>query len=276
MVRRELKPKKGQPLMYVALLVLAVTTMILLRRCGNASGVADGITHSGGDTIDVAIEYSPTICYTYADTLGGFDYDLWRLIASQQHRAVKFHPIVTLHDALQYLEQGKVDVLVAQFPVTKENREYLLFSDEVYIDRQVLVQRKKADGAVDIKTQLDLAGDTVYVVKGSPMKERIINLSNEIGDSIYVKEDPLYGPEQLFLQVASGEIRYAVINRRIAEVLAKQYEDVDISTSISFSQIQAWALAKGNEPMQRDINAWLKAAKSSPLFKELQQRYGVQ
>lgn len=263
-------------MVYLVMLAIAIFAMVAIRHCSGGDAESSGLTKSGGDTIDVAIEYSPLMCYTYADTLGGFNYDLIRMLAAQHNRAVKFHPVVTLQDALRYLEQGRVDMLVAQFPVTKENRNRLLFTDEVYIDRQVLLQRRLADGTVAVKTQLDLAGDTVYVVEGSPMKERILNLSNEIGDSIYVKEEPLYGPEQLFLQVAGGEIEYAVVNRRIAESLIGNYPAVDISTSISFSQIQAWALAKGSEKMLGEINQWLRGAKNTAQYKELLQRYGMQ
>ena len=273
MINKALKPKKGQPMVYVVLLIVVIATMLSLRRCGGNESHSGRLQQSGGDTIDVAIEYSPMMCYTYADTLGGFNYDLLRMLAKRYTLPMKFHPVVTLKDALEALENGRVDVLVAQFPVTKENRQRLLFTDEVYIDRQVLVQKKRPDGSVAITTQLDLAGDTVYVVKGSPMKERISNLSREIGDSIFVKEDPVYGPEQLFLQVATGEIAYAVINRRIALDLAKRYTDVDISTSISFSQIQAWAFAKNNTELQRSFNLWLKESKSTAEFQQLLERY---
>ncbi|MGN0213660.1 MAG: transporter substrate-binding domain-containing protein [Muribaculaceae bacterium] len=268
-----MKPKKGQPMVYVALLVVVIAAMIGLRHCGDGGVRSGSLQQSGGDTIDVAIEYSPMMCYTYANTLGGFNYDLLRMLSTHFGRPMKFHPVVTLNDALDALEKGGVDVLVAQFPVTKENRLRLLFTDEVYIDKQVLVQKKRDDGSVAIATQLDLAGDTVYVVKGSPMKERISNLSREIGDSIFVKEEPLYGPEQLFLQVATGEIAYAVINRRIALDLAKRYENVDISTSISFSQIQAWAFAKQNVELQQTFNSWLKAIKETPQYDALLDRY---
>ncbi|MGM9811447.1 MAG: transporter substrate-binding domain-containing protein [Muribaculaceae bacterium] len=268
-----MKPKKGQPMVYVVLLIVVIATMLSLRRCGDKDLHIGRLQQSGGDTIDVAIEYSPMMCYTYADTLGGFNYDLLRILSKRYAVPMKFHPMVTLKDALEALENGRVDVLVAQFPVTKENRLRLLFTDEVYIDRQVLVQKKRPDGSVAITTQLDLAGDTVYVVKGSPMKERISNLSREIGDSIFVKEELVYGPEQLFLQVATGEIAYAVINRRIALDLAKRYEDVDISTSISFSQIQAWAFAKNNAELQQNFNLWLKESKTTAEFQQLLERY---
>ena len=272
-MREPVKLKKGQPLVYLVLLVVAVAMMAMLRHCAGSGATNTSERPADDDTIRVAIEYSPLMCYTYADTLGGFNYDLIRLISHRVGRPVKFYPVVALHKAVDELEAGKVDMIVAQFPVTKENREKLLFSDEVYIDKQVLVQRKDSLGQVKIKNQLYLAGATVHVVMDSPMKNRIANLSQEIGDTIYVAEDELYGPEQLFLQVATGEIDYAVINGRIAHNMAQNYKNVDVITSISFSQIQAWAFRIDNTELQASVNTWLSEVKQTSEYKHLLARY---
>ena len=52
---------------------------------------------SSGDTLDIAIEYSPVTYYTYEDTLGGYNYDLLRMMSDSAGCPMKFHP-VTLHD----------------------------------------------------------------------------------------------------------------------------------------------------------------------------------
>lgn len=87
------------------------------------------------------------------------------------------------------------------------------------MNKQVLVQRKLEnvpDSSLFIKSQLDLAGKTLHVVKGSPSILRIRNLGNEIGDTIYVEEIEKYGPEQLIALVAHGDIDYAVCDESIA------------------------------------------------------------
>ena len=66
-----LKPKMT---VYVGLLVVAVGMMVWLNRCSQAA--PDGFVKSQGDTLDVAIEYSPLSLYTYDDTLGGFNQHL--------------------------------------------------------------------------------------------------------------------------------------------------------------------------------------------------------
>ena len=268
------QPKKGNPMIYVVLLVIIISLMVVLKNCsGQASSVADGSGH--GDTLMVAIEYSPLSCYTYNDTLGGFCYDAVRLMAVQAHREVKFCPLVTLGDALGDLNGGRYDMLIAQFPVTKENREEYLFSDELYLDRQVLVQRTDSAGNVNVKTQLDLAGKTLWVVKGSPMRDRIESLAREIGDSIMVAEDAVYGPEQLFMRVATGEIDYAVINETVARSLAPKYSRVNIDTDISFTQFQSIIIKKGNQALCDSVNTWLKAIKTMPQFHALEERYNL-
>lgn len=276
MLQQLTQPKKWLPWFYMALLAMTIVVMAMLHKCAGQQGTTTA-RHSGGDTIDVAIEYSPTSYYTYADTLGGFNYDLLRLIAQRSGRPMKFYPIVTLHVAQQQLNDGRFDLLVAQFPTTIENKNQYLFTQNVSIDRQVLVQRVVKQGQLAVKSQLDLAGKTVWVVKGSPMLQRVRGLSREIGDTIIVKSDPVYGPEQLFLKVASGEIDYAVINAHIAKQLAEQYKGkVDMSKDVSFSQFQGFALKRGNHKLCDWLNKHITAIKADTLYKSLATRYGIE
>lgn len=270
------QPKKMPIVLYAMLLVIAIAAMIALKHCSTERfAIADAGNASGGDTIDVAIEYSPLSYYTYDDTLGGFHYDLLRLIATQQQVHFKFHPIVTLQKAIDGLNKGQFDIMATQFPVTAANKQHYLFTDPVLLDRQVLVQRKDPKtGTVKVHSQLDLAGCTLHIVKGSPMKERIEGLSREIGSDIHIVVDDIYGPEQLFLQVASGEIDYAVINESIAASLAQQYNGtVDVTTAISFTQFQSWVLNKKNTALCDSLNSWLKQAQQSAPYDNLMTRY---
>ena len=243
--------------LYILLLVAVLALMAALRLCVPA-GSAPVPAHSGGDTIDVAIEYSPTYCYTYADTLGGFHYDMMRSVARKLRRPVKFHPLVSVQKAIADLNAGAFDIVIMQYPMTKENLEFLEFTNPVSLDRQILVQRKDSTGAVPAASQLSLARDTVWVVKDSPMKSRIQDLSHEIGDTIFVREDSAYGPEQLFLRVAAGEIKFAVINESIARSLAQEYPLVDFSTGISFTQYQPWICRKGNTALRDSLNKYIE------------------
>lgn len=265
---------KARLWVYFALLIIVVGAMYSLRRCDSCAFSYEDKA-SRGDTIDVAIEYSPMLLYSYDDTLGGFDYDLLREIARKHGVAMKFHPIVTLSAALDGLENGRYDLLVAGMPMTAEYREKYGFSNAVYIDKQVLVQlRDSVTGNCRVKTQLDLAGDTVWVVASSPVASRIHNLSREIGDTIYVEFEPLYAAEQLLMMVASKEIKQAVIGERVAKSMAEGYPMIDISTNVSFSQFHSWVLRKNDAVLLDSINVWINKEKlPGGSYDELVARY---
>lgn len=246
--------------------------MIMLRNCGSKNHILS-FKSNDNDTINVAIEYSPLYCYMYEDTLGGFNYDLLRLIANKHNLKIKYHPIVTLQKSLDDLEKGKYNILVAQLPFTTDFEGKYIFTQSIYLDRQVLVQKKDNNGKPTVNSQLDLAKKTLYVVKGSPAEYRIINLSREIGDSIYIKHEDLYGPEQLIIMVAKGEIKYAVVNEKVAKEIAKSYPSIDISTDISFTQFQSWLLNPKESKLKNNLNLWINEAKKTPEYEALIKRY---
>jgi ABC-type amino acid transport substrate-binding protein len=266
----ERKQYRRQMAFYVLLLAVVIACMVALSYCDKPVG-AVAATHSGGDTLDIAIEYSPMTYYTYDDTLGGFNYDMLRLVSREAGRPMKFHPIVTLEKGLEGLDTGLYDVLVAQFPITASSRAHYLFTDSIYIDRQVLVQRADARR---VKSQLQLAHDTVHVVRGSSMEERIASLGREIGDTIYVITEDTYGPEQLAMLVSTGEIKMAVINEFIARHMAEKLGNIDCSVSISLSQFQSWTLRHDNVALRDSLNAWVGRVKQhSAEYSALRQRY---
>ncbi len=261
--------KRGQMILYGTLLAVVVGCMVALSMCDKPK-VPEG-AHSGGDTLDVAIEYSPVTYYTYADTLGGYNYDLLRLMSAKSGRPMKFHPVVTLEKALDGLDGGQYDMVVAQFPMTARDKSRFAFTDPIYVDQQVLVQRRDSHA---IHSQLELAGDTVWVVKGSPMIERIASLSREIGDTIYVQVEELYGPEQLLMMVAGGDIRYAVVNRTIARAMTKRLPNLDRSVAISLSQFQSWMVSKRRQGLCDSLNMWHRQLRQdTAVLYGLQRRY---
>lgn len=248
--------------------------MWMLRTCSVAvpSAVTDD-KPSGSDTIDVAIDYGPMSLFTYDDTLGGFNYDLMRELAGREGLHVKFHPVTTPNQALVGLNAKIYDVIVSDLTVTLEDSGIVAFTDPVYLDKQVLVQRLAPDGKSAVKTQLDLAGREVWVVANSPSADRLHNLSGEIGDTIIVREDPTYGAEQLVLMVAVGDIPMAVVNEKTARRLAGDYSQLDVSTAVSFTQFQSWAVRKNDVALVDSINSMLQRFKATPAYDSLVKRY---
>ena len=226
------KLKIGNIIVYVVLLCLVILTMVSLHRCSKFSNSETKMESSGGDTIDVAIEYSPLSFYT------------------------------------------SYDVLAAELPVTADYKDRYSLLEPVLLDKRVLVQLKDSiTGEVPVKSQLDLAGDSVWIVDGSSVKDRIENLCKEIGDTVYVKSDPEYGSEYLFLMTALGETKQAVISEKVARAMVEEYPQVDVSTGISFNQFQSWVASNRRPELKDSLNKWIAEIKLTPEYTELERRY---
>lgn len=260
----------------VALLCLCLMVLFMLKQCSveqtNPYGIVEG--HSGGDTIDVAIEVSPLTYSLAGDTVSGLDYDMLRLMAEKIGRPVKFHPFAPLSFAMNGLEEGRFDMVVSSMSSTNELKSRFSMTNPLYIDRQVLVQLKEdADSLPPIVVQTDLAHDTVWVTRNSPFISRIRLLSDEIGDTIFVKEVDDYSSEHLFMLVAVGELPRAVVNDGIATKMAADYPLVDINTAISFSQFQSWALRKDSSELFDAVNDWIGEFKEEEEYDRLCRKY---
>jgi len=272
---KKLEKKRGsQALLLVVVLLCVLSLMTSLRHCSRPpSGTEKQRTASGGDTIDVAISYSPMTLYRYADTLGGFSYDMLRALSASHGFIFKYHPVTSMDQALDGLGDGLYDVVVADVAKTVDFDSGFAFTDEVYLDHQVLVQRRDSVGNVSVGSQLELAGKQVWVENSSPALLRLKHLAEEIGDTIFVRTVNDYNSEQLFLMTALGEIPMAVVNRLVAQKLSADYPQIDISTSISFTQFQSWLTRSADKSLIGKLNEAIKEFKSTDDYDILVERY---
>lgn len=259
-------------LIYVLLLVATGLVMGSIRTCSPSSLPMPRHGDSGGDTLDVAIIYGPLSYYMYADTLGGLNYDMIRIMARDMNRPVKFWPVVGINDGLTRLENGHYDML-ASLPSSFNFKSRFSCSESVFLDKLVLVQKVPAGSSPKIASALDLADDSVYVAADSPAKLRLDNLSHEIGRPINIIEEKSLSDELLCVKVASGDIRLAVVNEKTARNLAKEYPDLNFSSPVSFTQFQIWLSQRADTIFSEKVDNWLRDFKETPDYKTLNSRY---
>lgn len=268
-----LKLKKGHVVLYLVLMVLVLAVMMFTR---NIAGRGSAAASAAGtrDSLNVAIQISPVGVSTNGDSLSGFYYDMIRRMADREKLALKIDGFTQIANALDGLSDGRYDIVIADIPITKDLREKYLFTDPIYTDRQVLVQLiDSVTGRPHIKSQSDLRGDTVHIAAGSPLLPRLANLSKELGDTIYVVEDKFYGPEQMMLLTAIGQMKNVVVNEVAARNIAKDYPQLDMSVTLSFSQFQSWAVSPRRPQLLDSLNVWISRFKSTPEFSHLVDRY---
>lgn len=259
----------------VAVVVSAAALLALMKLCSSPAGTSSPeFLKSGGDTVDVAIEYSPVSMYYISDSLGGFNYDVLTAIASKSGIAVKIHPVTSVGQALAGLDEGLFDIVVADFPMTLDFQERYRFTQPVFIDRQVLLQHVDSVSQDSLVTSvLDLAGRHVWVSANTPIESRLRNLSSEIGDTIYVESTSEYGAEQLYLLTSAGEIPLSVVNERLAQALATDSDHMRIMTDVSFNQFQVWALRRDNNTLASQLDSLILDFKSTSEYDDLTRRY---
>lgn len=270
--------KKAKLLKYVVLgLIAAILATFLFKKEEKPEGhprdyaeiAAEGILHA-------ATEYNSISFYVDGDTLSGFHYELIEAFARDHGLQVAISPEMSFGKRLEGLAKGKYDVIAYAILATSELKDSLLLTTPIVLNKQVLVQRRpetSADSAMFVKSQLDLAGKMLHVVKGSPSKLRIQNLGNEIGDTIFISEIDKYGSEQLISLVAHGDIDYAVCDESIARAAADSMPQIDINTDISFTQFYSWGVSKQSPTLLDSLNTWLDRFKKEKEYKKIYRRY---
>jgi membrane-bound lytic murein transglycosylase MltF len=222
----------------------------------------------------VVTEYNSLSYFVNKDTISGFQYELANAFAKSKGLRLEIAPEMSFDKRLEGLSIGSYDIIAYDILVTSELKDSILLTSPIQLNKQVLVQRKiGTKEAPYIKSQLDLAHKILHVVKGSPSILRIRNLSNEIGDAIYIKEVEKYGSEQLMAMVAHGDISYAVCDKSIAYASIDSFPQLDIHTDISFTQFYSWGVSKKSPALLDTLNSWLKIFTKSKEYQRIYKKY---
>lgn len=266
------QPRRTTVIVYLLLLMLCIGMVLGLRNCSPRGVLVDRPLQGGsvGDTIDVAMLYSPLNYYIYDDTLGGYSYDLLREIARRESQPVNFVPVTSTADAMILLRQGKVDV-IASLPVNASAGENVLFTDSVYTDRLVAIFTLPKD-AQPYTSPFELARRNVHIDSETAAMLRLQNLQKEIGDTIYIsRHDDLSG-ELIAMKVAAGEFGFGVINDKVAKDMQKKLPQLR-TMPLGFTQLQSWGVA--DSTMLRRVNTLLRKAEAYPTTSTLRRRYNL-
>ena len=269
--------------LYLGLLLVALATMGLLGLYTALNKKSAAGAESARDYADIrregilrfVSEYDRNGGFvTQGDTaLQGFQYELSRAIGRYAGLRTEMHFEMGLEESFLGLREGRYDILARNLPTTDELKADYLFTDPIMTDRQVLVQRLDTARPL-VHNQLDLAGCTLVVPRGSPAILRLENLRDEMADTFRIIEEPLYSSEQLIDMVAAGDIDYTVCDRRIALRALSLYPGaIDISTDIGFTQLHAWAVRRTSPALRDSLNAWFARMRTDGTFDSIRRKY---
>ena len=218
-------------------------------------------------------DYNSTNYFIYRGEPMGYQFELLKLFA--EHLDVRLEIVTNndLNQSFESLNNGEIDIIAIGLAKTSERKELVDFTIPMDQTRQILIQRKPQNWrkmkTMDeleshlIREPLELAGKTIVIQKNTSFKERLLNLSDEIGDSINIIEDDNLEVEELIAAVASGKIDYTISDEHVALVNRKYYPDIDVKTPISFAQNLSWAVDKGQDSLLILANNWIQGFKKS-------------
>lgn len=264
---------------YLILLVIAVITMVVLKDSMKQIGVSNNqrdfkeIMEHG--EMNVVTDYNSIGYFVSGDTIEGFQHEMIQALEREWGITINLYLQNSLDDNLYGLQSGKYDLVARNIPINSELIDNYSFTQPLNFNKLILVQRKVEfnDSIQPIRQHLDLAKKTIYVEKDSPSILRLNNLSNEIGDTIFLIENSVYEAEQLVMMVASGDIDFTVCDEDVAVRLAQKLPEIDIETDISFTQIESWAVRRESTQLLDSLNTWLTRFKETVEFEDIISKY---
>lgn len=226
-------------------------------------------------------DYNSTNYFIYRGQPMGYQYELLQDLAD--HLNIKLEVVVSndLEETFNCLRMGDCDLIALNLTITRERKKKFDFTVPHSQTRQVLVQRKPegwekmTESQIDrslIRNQLDLENKKVYVQQNSAYYNRMLNLEEEIGDTIDIIDVP-EDAETLIMMVADSQIDYTVADENIALVNQTYYPNLDVKTAVSFPQNLAWAVNTGADELRKEINGWLEVYRKSTRYAVIYNKY---
>lgn len=217
------------------------------------------------DTIRVGMLNSPTTYFDYRGTPMGYDYELMDRFT--KFYGLQFKVVVggTISEMIEWLDNGKIDILASPVPVTAEFQDRTLLCGPRNISCQVLVQNTDVLKDSVIKDVTDLVGREVTVQNDSKYFYRMQNLNEEIGGGIRIKpiaKDTI-SDDDLLNMVWKGEIPLTVVDSDVAEAALSYYPGLDISVKISLDQYSRWAVAPDSYGIAKALDRWFADEKDN-------------
>ena len=226
--------------------------------------------------LKAAVDYNSTDYFVYRGKPMGFKYELLKELTEKLGVKLEISVGNNITETFSGLINGQFDLVAKSLTVTKERHKRVDFTVPILQTRQVLVQRIKQNSVADssyIESTLQLAGKKIYVQKNATYFKRLQNLSEEIGNDIYIVEDTLFEVEQLVARVAKGKINYTVCDENIAKLNKTYYPNLDVSLAISFKQNIAWAVRKESPKWKSYLDNWILEFKKTKKYKYLYHKY---
>ncbi len=263
---------------YVKITVFFIFLLIIISSCKRNE--PSKIKHRDlpeitSDTTLTALTLSGSASYfIYKGEEMGYEYELIKNFAESRNLKLEIKIAENVNRLSEMLQAGEGDVIAYNIPLTNEKKKEIIYCGQEFINEQILVQRSNKGDTI-LKDVTDLIGKEIWAVKNSKYYNRLVNLNNEIGGGIIIKniEKDTVTIEDLIGMVANGEIKYTVSDLDIARLNKTYYSNLNINLKISHPQRSSWAVNKTSPQLAEALNDWFKENSNSVRYQSIMKRY---
>ncbi|GBE06975.1 membrane-bound lytic murein transglycosylase F precursor [bacterium BMS3Bbin11] len=233
---------------------------------------------AGKRAIRVLVNYNATNYFIIEGKQAGLEYEMMRSFETYLNKgltAEKKHHLIFIalpfDQLIPALVAGKGDIIAAGMTITAERRKKVNFSNPYRTNiSEVLVRNKNAE---KLLTAAQLAGKTVYVVKGSSYFTHLKHLSDELQKEgkpaiNIIETDENLASEDLLQMVNAGVYQYTIVDSHIANLWSRILKNIVPETGVAIStggQI-AWAVRKSNKDLLYKLNLFLRNYKQGTKY----------
>ncbi|MDR1809047.1 MAG: transporter substrate-binding domain-containing protein [Prevotella sp.] len=212
--------------------------------------------------------------FLYKDEAMGYDYDLCKDFCN--HYGLKLEVKVAENQTrlLEMLQKGEGDLVAFPVAVQNELKDSLIYCGTMRVSHQVLVQRANRGDTI-IADVADLIGKEVYVKHNTKYHQRLLNLDNELGNGIIIRdvEKDTVTVEDLIEMVSQGKIPRTVSDDYVARLNRTYYRNINISLPLSFDQRSSWVVRKTSPELAKALNEWTQANGNTATYNSITKKY---
>lgn len=258
------------------------------------------------DTLTALLTFNSTGFFIYRGEPMGFEYELLKAFADHHDVVLRTEVVPDRRDLFRSLNLGIGDVVAARLVAVPEYDDDVFVTRPLYQTRPVAIQRDPeapvaatrpaydtvlvtgdstavlpVGDRVELEAKLlqdpsELAGKEVHVPAGFDYYQRIVELSDSVGEPIEVVEvESVEEMEPLIQAVARGDIRLTVTQENLARLSQARYTNIVATPVLGDEESVVWAVRRTSPQLVQELNGWLQTDQGQRLTRVLYQKYFV-
>jgi polar amino acid transport system substrate-binding protein len=249
---------------------LAVVGLLVAGGVADAQSALDRIKERGRLVVGVKQDYRPWGFLNENGDIVGLEIDLAKDVAERLDVGIELVPVVA-SNRMEFLEQGKIDLVIATMGDTEKRREVVGMIEPAYYagGTNLLAPEAAALGAWQ-----DLAGKDVCAIQGAYYNKRV---SQEYQPNLVA----FAGIPEATAALQNGNcVAFLYDNTWIESQLAGDPQWADYEMPLATEDLQSWAVAVPLDQLEGPYGEFMRATvtdwhKSGQLI-ELNREWGIQ